>query len=302
VLFISGDYSTLDRWITQSVDSIGDLPDGSSTVEGIGDGLATLFKYGSLEIVPALGRTVDWQQRTPNSIYPTLIQSLIFDSWAWGARGTGGADTVSPQTWVIFAQRAEMSAMGLSDIVERANTNPLWYELSLRVGLDRNQPLDDLRSIFKRGTTEAPDYWPLYRNMLRILMPRWNGSYEDVNRFIREESSSVMAGRDFGKYARLYWTYSSLEYDEAPLFSGSLATWSTMKEGFEQLRRRHPNSDVILNAYAKFACMAGDTESYIQVRRLLRDRLSAVAWSDKVSLKGCDERFPTAAARHVAAP
>ena len=43
--------------------------------------------------------------------------------------------------------------------------------------------------------------------------------------------------------------------------------------------------------------MAGDTESYIQVRRLLRDRLSSVPWSDKVSLQHCDERFPTAAAR-----
>jgi membrane associated rhomboid family serine protease len=302
MLFMSGDYATLDRWMAQSADSIADLSDGTSTLEGIVAGLTTLFDYGPLEILPALGRTADWQQRVPNSIYPTLIQSLIFQSWAWGARGTGYANTISPQAWAIFAQRTEMSATGLREIVERANTNPLWYELSLRVGLDQAQPLEDLRSIFKRGVTEEPDYWPLYRNMLRILMPRWGGSYDDVNRFIHGESSSVMSGRDFAKYARLYWTYSSLEDDDAPLFSGSLATWSTMKEGFEQLQRQHPTSDVILNAYAKFACMAGDTESYIHVRRLLRDRLSSTAWSDKVPLKHCDEQFPTAAARHVAAP
>ena len=302
MLFMSGDYATLDRWMAQSADSISDLPDGSSTLEGIVRGLTTLFDYGSLDVLPALGRTADWQQRVPDSIYPALLQSLIFESWAWAARGTGSVNTISPQAWMIFAQRTEMSAMGLRDIVERANTNPLWYEFSLRVGLDQSQPLDDLRSIFKRGITEHPEYRPIYRNMLRILMPRWDGSYEDVNRFIQEESSRSMEGRDVAKYADLYWDYSSLEDDEAPLFSGSLAVWSTMKAGLEELQHRHPTSDVILNAYAKFACMAGDTESYIHVRRLLRDRISSVAWSDKVSLKHCDERFPTAAARHIATP
>lgn len=69
-----------------------------------------------------------------------------------------------------------------AEIVERANTNPLWYQISLRVGLDQSQPLDDLRSTFKRGITEHPEYWPLYSNMLHILMPRWHGSYDDVNR------------------------------------------------------------------------------------------------------------------------
>ena len=63
-----------------------------------------------------------------------------------------------------------------------------------------------------------------------------------------------------------------------------------------ELLREHPNSDFILNAYAKFACMADDAVSYAAVRPKLRDRLSRVAWSDKVSLKDCDEQLPAAAA------
>jgi hypothetical protein len=83
--------------------------------------------------------------------------------------------------------------------------------------------------------------------------------------------------RDFAKYARLYWSYSSLEDDEINLFGGPLAVWSTMREGFMELQRQYPQSDFILNAYAKFACMADDAVSYGEVRPKLRDRPSSAS-------------------------
>jgi hypothetical protein len=69
-----------------------------------------------------------------------------------------------------------------------------------------------------------------------------------------------------------------------------------MKEGFMQLQRQYPQSDFILNAYAKFACMAEDAVSYGEVRPKLNGRGSSAAWSQKVTLLSCDQRFPAAAA------
>lgn len=126
-------------------------------------------------------------------------------------------------------------------------------------------------------------------------MPRWHGSQEDIGRFISEVSIRPNGERDFAKYARLYWSYSSLEHDEVTLFDGPLAVWSTMREGFEELQQNYPQSDFILNTYAKFACMAADAASYAEVRPKLRGRFSSVAWSEKVSLKLCDQRFPSSA-------
>ena len=295
-LFTSGDYATLDRWIRQSAASLKDLPDGSSTLDGIMRGLHDLFDYQRADIIQVLGRTADWQRATPQSLYPELIQSLIFESWAWAARGHGGANSVSPQAWALFAMRTEMAAMGLRELADRADSNPLWYQLSLDVGLDQSKSLDELRAIFDRGVAKQPDYWPLYRRMLRILMPRWLGSSADVQGFIRDISVTADGQRDFEKYAELYWTYSSLEEDAVPLFVGALATWSVMQEGFEELRHDHPHSDVILNAYAKFACMANDADTYKDARVQLQDHISSAAWTTKVSLQHCDGEFAAAAA------
>jgi membrane associated rhomboid family serine protease len=298
-LFTSGDYATLDRWIRQSAASLQDLPDGSSTLDGITRGLRDLFDYQRVELIQVLGRTADWQRATPQSPYPELIQSLIFESWAWAARGHGGANSVSPQAWALFAMRTEMAAMGLRELADRAKSHPLWYQLSLDVGLDQSKSVGELRAIFDRGVLEQPDYWPLYRRMLRILMPRWLGSDADVQRFIRDISVTADGQRDFEKYARLYWTYSSLEEDNVALFDDPLATWSVMKEGFEELRHDHPHSDVILNAYAKFACMANDGDTYKDARVQLNGHISSAAWTTKVSLQHCDGEFAaaTAAAR-----
>ena len=298
-LFMSGDYVTLDHWMEQSADSLEDLPDGGSTLDGIMGGFFHLLEYGTLEVVPALGRTADWRRRVPGSVYPELIQSVIFDSWAWGARGNGYAKSVSPQAWAAFGQRAEMAAMSLEQVVERANTNPIWYEMALDVGLDRSRPRDELRSTFKRGVTESPGYWPLYSRMLRILMPRWGGSAEEIGSFIKETSLRPNGEVNVARYARLYWSYASLEDDDLELFGQPLADWPTMKQGLAELQRQYPKSDLILNAYAKFGCMAGDEASYREVRPQLRDRLSRAAWSEKVSLQLCDGKFPVAAAEAV---
>lgn len=295
-LFMSGDYQQLDHWMEQSLESLADLPDGGSTLEGIVHGLSDLFDYYPADVLQTLGRTADWRRRVPNSVYPELMQSMVFESWAWAARGTGYAKSISPQQWAIFGERTEMAAVSLREVVARANTNPIWYQLSLDVGLDSSKTPGELRSIFNRGAVEGPDYWPLYTRMLRILMPRWRGSHEEIGRFINEVSLRPNGERNVEKYARLYWSYASLEDDDVTLFGAPLADWSTMRAGLQELQRHYPKSDFVLNGAAKFACMAGDADAYGEARRKLQGHLSAVAWSDKVSLQHCDQEFPAAAA------
>jgi hypothetical protein len=54
--------------------------------------------------------------------------------------------------------------------------------------------------------------------MLRALMQRWQGSYDEVDLFIQETTRLGDNDQDLALYARLYWNYFVLEQDDCNIF------------------------------------------------------------------------------------
>jgi hypothetical protein len=220
-----------------------------------------------------------------------LAEIMIFQEWAWSARGGGTVEEVSGMGWFLFAQRSEMAAAGLAAIEKSGQSSPLWHDFSLETALDLSRTKEQIRAVFDRGIHTFPDYLPLYRGMLRVLMPRWLGSYEEVDQFIREMTAYTSREPNLALYARLYWQYFLLEQDEHDIFVEGHASWPDIDAGFAELRRKHPASDYLLNAHAVMACVARDRALYRKLRPELTRRLSQSAWSDEYSLHGCDAKM-----------
>jgi hypothetical protein len=194
----------------------------------------------------------------------------------------------------VYTYRTEMAAAALDDLADRATNNPLWYRLALDIGLDQSKDKEKLRGIFDQGLTKAPGYRPLDRGMLRVLMPRWGGSYEDVDKFINQIYAQTAKARGYERYAELYSTYARLEGDELNLFADTPAFWSGMNTGYQGLLKRYPKSDVVLNSFANFACRADDKVTYSRLRRVIGKRHSSTAWSAKYSIEACDKKLAAA--------
>jgi len=290
-LFLGGDYQRLDSLMNQYAGRPEDLPDGSSRFEGLVGGLANLFRFGSLSPESTFGQTADWRRKVKNSIFADLVEAMVFNEWAYAARGTGTANSISGQNMAVYAYRAEMAAAGLLELSGRASRNPLWYALSLDVGLEQSKDLEQLRAIFDAGVKNAPIYRPLYRRMLRILMPRWLGSYEHVDKFINTIHAQTAPTRGYEQYAELYSVYARLEGDALDLFRDTPAVWSGMRTGYLGLVKRYPASDAVLNNFANFACRAGDSVEYKRLRNDVVKRFSSTAWSGKYSLDACDKQL-----------
>jgi membrane associated rhomboid family serine protease len=288
-LFIDGDYRTLDAWLEKSSAKLEDLPDGSSTLEGIAGGLSELFDFGGLQPAEVWGHLADWRHAVAGSVYAELMEVKYLEAWAWAARGSGYASSVSQQGWAIYAHRLTMARSGLEEIGARSTGRELWYTLSLRIGLAQSKSIDELRGLFDAGVKVAPGYLPLYRAMLRALMPRWGGSYEQVDQFITQLTTHQNDDRDFEMYARLYWLFAGLERDDANIFADGRAKWPDMWRGFRQMMQAYPHSDLVPNAFARFACLAEDPTTYRWLRPLIEQRRSAVAWTAKTSIESCDK-------------
>lgn len=258
------------------------------------DGLDDLFTYGGGDLRLLLTGTSDWRRTVSHSIEPDLVENLAYEDWAWRARGTGSFDSVTVEGWWWFAHRSALAAAGLEDLKARAARNPVWYVESIDVGLNRNLGKEELRAIFDAGVKQAPGYLRLYRSMLRSLMPRWGGSAKQIDEFIEAVTDRPgSAERDTELYARLYWSYDSLEQGDIKLFDDSLAVWPLMKSGFAQLVEHYPHSDTLLNAYAKFACIGEDAETYRMLRPSIQTRRASSVWSRSATVESCDFHFVT---------
>jgi hypothetical protein len=293
-LFMTGDYERLDSLMNQYMGTLEDLPDGSSRYEGLVGGLTDLFRFGSLTPEIAFGHTADWRRSVKISTMADLAEAMLFKEWAWSARGTGFANSVTSQNMAVYAYRTEMAAAALDDVADRASNNPLWYTLSLDVGLDQSKDRGKLQAIFDQGLTKTPQYRPLYGHMLRILMPRWGGSYDDLDKFINQIYEQTANARGYERYAELYSAYARLEGDELDLFADTPAFWSGMRTGYMGLLKRYPNSDAVLNSFANFACRATDKVTYNRWRGVAGKRLSSASWSTKYSIEACDKKLAAA--------
>jgi hypothetical protein len=293
-LFMAGEYARLDALMNQYMGSLEDLPDGSSRYEGLVGGLANLFRFGGLAPEVAFGHTADWRRRAKVATMADLAEAMLFTEWAWTARGNGSANSISSQNMAVYGYRTEMAAAALEEVADRAANNPLWYTLSLEVGLDQSKDKEKLREIFDHGLTKAPNYRPLYRRMLRILMPRWGGSYEEVDKLINQIYAQTVSTRGYERYAELYSTYARLEGDELNLFFDTPAFWSGMNTGYRDLLKRYPKSDAVLNSFANFACRADDKVTYNRLRGVVGKRLSSTSWSTKYSIEECDKKLAAA--------
>lgn len=287
-LFLAGDYRALEGLMRRYTDPREALPDGTSGLSGIVAGIDALMAYGGLNIQDVAGRTADWRRAVPGSVNADLVEVLALENWAWAARGHGYANAVTAQQMAAFSFRIEMAAAELADLKKTAQANPLWYELSLDNGLDDSETALQMRPQFDLGRGKFPRYWSLYQAMLRAMMPRWGGSYGQVDGFIQAMSTLNGPQFDAARYARLYTLYSDLEGQDFDPFTTVPADWPTMKAGYDELLARDPESEYLLNRYANFACRAEDQKTFQHLRSMIATRVLPNVWTMAYTLAKCD--------------
>ncbi|WP_051329865.1 rhomboid family intramembrane serine protease [Niveispirillum irakense] len=292
-LFLEADYEALEALFNASAAKLGDLPDGSSSIDAASTGLSNLFEFGEITIDDAFGRLVTWADKYPQSMSAMLMQAQFLEDWAWAARGHGVANAVPAQAAALFSIRSQMANAVLEEIKEQAAGHPRWYSQAMRVQLSISNK-DEVFDLFRAGSARFPTYYALHRQVLRSMMPRWGGSHGAVHIFINKEVESVPEEQKKELYARLFWSYRNLENDDLDLIRKVGMRWGIVREGMRGLIDHHPDSDYWLNAATSFACHVDDDNEYKRLRPLLQGRMSFSAWRKNETVEDCDAKFAKA--------
>lgn len=118
------------------------------------------------------GTLQGWQKHAPDSITARLAEVAHLIRYAWKARGSGYAGTVTEEGWKLMAERLTEAQKLLRTIPK---TCPQWHDNALTIGLGAGWSDSAHQKMFENGWKSFPGYTPFISQRVYFLLPRWNG-------------------------------------------------------------------------------------------------------------------------------
>ena len=133
----------------------------------------------------------EWYQARPHSFYATIMYANYFINYAWDARGSGLASTVTQEMGMLFYQRLDQAHGLLEQAISINPSHPEPYSLSITVERAREYKgsslIDDLNRIDKTHLAGQS-------SIITGLAVRWGGAKGEALNYVREVSKDEPAG------------------------------------------------------------------------------------------------------------
>ena len=153
-----------------------------------------------------------YQKAMPGSWYPLLFKAQNEIQWAWDARGSGWANTVTPQGWKLMGERIAAARSTLEQAWRIDPTqSPIAREMVTVCMAESDR--QGLEQWFRRGIEANPDDYQLCHNKLYAIMPRWLGSHEEMLAFARQCAATENV---FGGIPNILLDAHQMIADESP--------------------------------------------------------------------------------------
>ena len=257
-LLVKRDFATLDKSAHELREGKRVYPDGTWALRSFYSGLETVPKDApDSQWTARIAILSDWIKTVPDSITPrvALVETLV--SYAWKARGTGYANTVTDEGGKLMAQRLGVAHKILVEARNLHEKCPRWWPAAQNVALGEGWDIHTYDRLCDEGLSLFPENQAIYLYKAYELQPRWHGKPGEWEDFATASAQKV--GGDQGEmlYARMIW-YLNEKGLFHNIFADSAVKWDRVKRSFEVLQRMYPDSLPVLSEFAGLSCNAGD--------------------------------------------
>ena len=214
-------------------------------------------------VLPKSSRYRRWQAAFPESPIRPVAEASAWIDYAWQARGSGWAHTVTDEGWQRFSERLATARRLLET---GPSLCPHHAAVFQTVALGQSWSRADYDALFERAVQAHPTYLPYYFRKAYWLLPRWHGEPGELQRWAAAEARSGRAGGGLSIYARIHWAEANYIDDEdrwKPQAGGF--DWTLNRQAFEDLLAATPRSYWNRIAYARFAWLARDRDTFRHV-------------------------------------
>ncbi|HEY2548742.1 MAG TPA: DUF4034 domain-containing protein [Candidatus Acidoferrum sp.] len=197
-----------------------------------------------------------WVKTKPESAAARLCLAEAYVGYAWKARGSGYADSVTDHGWELFRERVAMASATLAEAARLKEKCPFWYETMQTVALAQGWDKSQTRELMELGIAYEPDYYHFYREHANSLQTKWYGDEGEIESFTEEVSDRVSGP----KGDILYFELSSLVACQCEATKDAIRnlSWPRIKQGYAALGQMYGISSIKRNRFASMAVKAGD--------------------------------------------
>ena len=278
-LLAAGDYATLEQVSAQWRRGQERFLDGTRKISVFYNELGA----GDLGWDAYFAKLAEWEQAFPDSITPRILHAEGMVDYAWDARGSGWARTVTDSGWKQFAERLAVARMELAALHARRNECPQWYATLQTIAMGQGWSREDYEALFEEAVRLEPDFVGFHIRKGTYLLPKWHGAEGEWAAFANSLLTRYPDGLGQELYAWLAWSAREdadrqMLEKQGRFFPDMGLRWEPMKAGFERIRARYPKSKWVLNGYAIFAGKAGDWETLDRLLRELGDDCDMDIW------------------------
>lgn len=212
-----------------------------------------------------------WYASRPDCPYAAAAYARGLQSTGHSHRGTGWANNVKPYQWQAM-QAYNAKAQDIYDATSGAFQNHwFWSKSYFSFALTSGAESPEIWRRFERCMASNPYDYQIYNTMAYMMLPRWHGSFKEVEMVANKAVQATAQHCGNIMYARVLSSVFDYHYLSELSFD-----WEKLKSGFEDWLKLFP-SDYVKTYYACSAYTMGDYSLALNLLESL-DRCYIDAW------------------------
>lgn len=219
-------------------------------------------------------------QRNP-SHFANACLGIIHIRYAWYARGSGFANTITDEGGRLFKERLLIAKEYLEKAYSLDQSDPHVPANLITVAMGLSLERNEMEKQFQRAILADPTNHQAYFNKLQYLMPKWHGSKKEMFLFAIESAKKAPQGsRISGVLLTAHWEMYFRSGENRSYFRDP-NIWKEMKEVYQTLTKSFPEAKTTHNWFARTAYLAGDYEVARQEIRIIGDNWDKNVWGNR---------------------
>lgn len=226
-----------------------------------------------------------WAKEHPESITAQVCLARALTRYAWNARGSGWANTVTDEGWRLFEERLARAWTVLEGAEDLAEKCPGWTEAAQTVALGQGWETADYFKMVDAAIAQEPTYGRYYTNACYYLFPRWYGETGDFEKWIAQQADHAPADHRDWQYARLVWMADRNQMASEMVFAPGRLDWNRTQRGFEIWLQQDPDNLMVRLQYLRLALLANDRAMARAQLDLIGGQYFPAMWKDEAQFE-----------------